>query len=144
MRQRSFPSLPINKPNTLKLLATSKGTLLKVFHSCFKRVCTFGIQTTKNYLRETLLFHTKVKRQLISCHNLLVLTNQSLHCLIDIFSMANESGFLPTIRYSQNKTSSKKLKSAQTLTVSIFLKRSSLKNEVHRTSDCLLKREKTP
>lgn len=144
MRQRSFPCLPINKTNTLKQLATSKGTQLEIFHSCFKRICTFGIQTTKNYLRETLQFHTKVKRHQISGHNLLVLTNQCLHCLIDIFCMANKSSFLPTIRYSQNKTSSKKLKSAQTLTVSIFLKTPTLKYKVHRTSYCQLKREKTP
>jgi hypothetical protein len=60
MRQRCFPSLPVNKPNSLKQLTTSKSTQQKIFHCCLKRISTFGVQPTKNNQRETLLFHTKI------------------------------------------------------------------------------------
>jgi hypothetical protein len=50
--------LPVNERATQKLQTTSKCTLQKVFHSSFKRICTFRIQTTKYNQRKTLLFHT--------------------------------------------------------------------------------------
>ena len=142
--QRSFSSLPVDEAYSQKLLTTSKSTQQKVFHCCFKRISTFGILTTKNNQRETLLLHAKVQRHLISCHNLLVLTHQSLHCQIDIFSMSNSSNFLPSIRYSQNNASSQKQKSTLAQTVCIFLKRSSQKNKGHWTCNSQLKRKKTP
>jgi hypothetical protein len=144
VRLRGFSCLPIDETYSQKQLTTSKSTQQKVFHCCFKRICTFGILTAKNYQRETLLLHAKIERHLISCHNLLVLTNQCLHCQIDIFCMTNSSNFLPSIRYSQNNASSKKQKSTLAQTVCIFLKRSSQKNKRHWTCNRQLKRKKTP
>lgn len=144
MRQRSFSCLPINKTNPLKQQTTSKSTQQKILHCCFKRICTFGIQTTKNYLRKTLLFHTKVEGHLVCSHNLLILTNLCLHCQVYIFSMTDSSHFLPSIRNSQYKASSKKQKSTLLQTIGIFLKRTSQKYNMQRTSYSLLKRKKTP
>lgn len=106
MRQMSFSCSKINKAYSLKQQTTSKSTQLKIFHCCFKRICTFRIQTTKNNQRKTLLFHAKIERHQICCHNLHILTNQSLHCQIYIFSMTNSCNFLPSLRNSQNKSTS--------------------------------------
>lgn len=144
MRLRCFSCLPINKSNSQKLQTTSKSTQQKIFYCRFKRICTFRVQTTKYYLRKALLFHTKVKRHLISCYNQQILTHKCLYRLIYILSMTNSSNFLPTIRNSQNKTSSNKQNYAQSLTITIFLKRTSQKNNMLRTSEYLIKRKKTP
>jgi hypothetical protein len=91
-----------------------------------------------------LLLHAKIKRHLICCHNLLVLTNQCQHSQIDVFCMTNSSNFLPSIRYSQNNAAGDKQKSTLAQTVGIFLERSPLKNKVHWTCNCQQKRKNTP
>jgi hypothetical protein len=58
--------------------------------------------------------------------------------------MTDSCYFLPSIRYSQNKASCKKQKSTQLQTISIFLKRTPQKHNMHWARNSLLKRKKTP
>jgi hypothetical protein len=128
MRQRCFTNFPINKTNTLKSKTTSKCTLQKIFYSCFKRKRIFRILSTKYNQRKTLLLYTKIHSYLICSYNKLITSCCCQKCLINILTLANTCNFLPRKRYSKNKRSSEKQNSSSSCSISIFLKRPSLKN----------------
>lgn len=144
MRKISLSCLPIDKTNSLKQQTTSKRTLLKVFYSSFQRISTFRIQSTKNNQRKTLQFYTQIKRHLICCLNLQILTNLSQHCKINILSMTNRCNFLPTKCNSQNKSTCSLQNNAQLKRITVFQKCSTLNNSMQRIRNQDKTRKQTP
>jgi len=128
MRQICFSCLPIDKTNSLKQQTASKCAQLEIFHCSFKRIGAFRIQAAKNNKRKTLLFQCEIQGHLVSCLNLQILSNQSLHCLINIFGLTNSCNFLPSKCYSQNKSTCCLQQNTQRQTVCILCKCSSQYN----------------
>jgi len=132
VRKCRFSCLPVNKSNTLLQLTTPKSTQLKVFHSCFNRICTFVILSTQNNQRKTLLFQTKIHSHQISPLKKHVLSHQCQHCQIHIFSMTDRCCFLPSQRHPQYKSCCLKQNSTLLQAVCVFLKTSTLKYTLQR------------
>lgn len=143
-RKSCFTGLPIDKANSQLQQTTPKCTQLEVFHSCLNRISTLIVLSTLYNQRKTLLFQTKIHSHLVCRKNQQILTHQSLHCLIYIFSMTNTRSLLPSLRYSQYKSSCQKQNPALLQTIPIFLETTSQKNTLQRTKIKQKRKLQTP